>query len=189
LNIFVSLATKKFIHAEAVKWLLKQDVKCVIDIVNSPMPLEHVRNLQVERFLDSASEFFFILDSDCVPPDNILKMLTAFNLPFICVPHPSIKDNETGVMVLDKVGEYQYRQHYPFNKGLQKCDAVGCAGMMIKRDVFSRIEKPYFKFIYNEEGKLVQGEDFYFCDKLKAAGIEVFAYCDLIQTHYLEVPI
>ena len=188
MSVLISLATKKSVHAEVVKWLLLQNAEYTIDIVNSPMPLEHVRNLQVKRFLSSDAEFLFLVDSDCVPKPNTLKQLLDFDLPFISAPHPTIKGNETGVMIMDKVDE-GYRQHRPFDKGLEECDAVGCAGMMIRRDVFEQVEKPYFKFIYDKEGQLVKGEDFYFCDKLKEAGIKIYAYCDIVQTHYVEVPI
>lgn len=187
-KVFISVATKKSIHAEVAKWLIAQDENCIIDIVNSPYPLEHVRNLQVNRFLESGAGFLLLVDSDCVPQPRTVELLKTLNLPFVSAPHPSIINDETGILVMDKTKD-GYVQHRPFDSGLQKCDAVGCAGMMIRKDVFSKIPKPYFKFVYNSEGQLIQGEDFYFCDKLKVAGIEVYAYCDLTQTHYVEVAI
>ncbi len=187
--VLISLTTRTSIHAEVVKWLLKQSNEHGIDILNIAEPLEHARNQQIERFVDSPYDRLFIVDSDCVPPDKAIESLLALDLPFVCVPHPSIKGSEVGVMVLDKVSENGYEQHRPFNKGLQECDAVGCAGMMIHRDVFKKIDKPYFKFVYDEQGYLLKGEDFYFCDKIKEAGIKVYAYCDMVQTHYIEVPV
>lgn len=189
MSVLISVATKKSLHAELVKWLLQQSSENQIDIVNSPMPLEHVRNLQVERFLSGPYEKLFLVDSDCVPHKNAVKVLDELDLPFVSAPHPTIKGSEVGVMVLDRVSENEYIQHRPFDRGLQECDAVGCGGMMIRRDVFQKVVKPYFKFIYDKEGRLVKGEDFYFCEKIKKAGFKVYAYCDMVQTHYVEVAI
>ena len=189
MGTLISLTTRKSIHADVVKWLIKQSNDHGIDIVNTPMPLEHARNLQVERFLSSPYEYLFIVDSDCVPQDNTVEKLMAYQFPFITAPHPTIKGNETGVMVLDSDGNGDYVQHIPFDKGLQECDAVGCAGMLFHRSVFERLDKPYFKFIFNDDGYLVKGEDFYICDKMKQAGIKIYADCNLIQTHNVGVSI
>ena len=152
------------------------------------MPLGHARNQQVLRFLDSPYSYIFILDSDCVPQDNTLEALRALDLPFVTAPHPTQQNGETGVMVLDKKQDGAgYVQHKPWNKGLQKCDAVGCAGMLIHRDVFTAIGQPYFKFIYDKQGLLINGEDFDFCERIKKAGIKVYAYCYMVQTHHVEV--
>jgi hypothetical protein len=153
--------------------------------INDPRPLDHARNLQVKRFLDSDCTHLFTVDSDCVPPTNTIQKLEAFNLPIIASPHPTIIDNEIGLMVVDKVNG-GYRQHQPCT-GLQKCDAVGGSGLLIKREVFEKMKPPYFSFMYDEEGYLSQGEDFYFCQKAKANGYEIYAYCDLVQNHIKEV--
>ena len=188
LSTLVSVITRKSIHAEVVKWMLAQPDHQAIDIINTPKPLVHARNLQVERFLSSPYDRIFLLDSDCVPPLNAVPVLEALDLPFVTVPHPTIQGNECGVMVLDKT-EDGYKQHKPWDRGLQECDAVGCAGMMIHRSVFEKIEQPYFMFIYNKQGQLVNGEDFNFCEKIKEVGIKVYAYCDMVQRHYVEVAV
>lgn len=187
-TVLISLTTRKSIHARVVHWLLQQSNNNPIDIVDTTMPLEHARNLQVERFLQSQCDYLFIVDSDCVPKPDTIEVLLQLDLPFVSAPHPSVIGKEVGVMIVDRV-ENGYVQHIPFDKGLQKCDAVGCAGMFIHREVFDKLEKPYFKFVYNNDGQLIQGEDFYFCEKLQRAGIDVYAYCDMTQTHYVEVPV
>lgn len=189
MSVLISLTTKKHIHAEVAKWLMRHYEAYSIDIVISPNPLEHARNEQVSRFLNTHHDYLFIVDSDCVPAPNTINTLSRLNLPFVAAPHPAIKGNETGVMVLDRVSQNDYIQHTPFNKGLQVCDAVGCAGMMIHREIFEKLDKPYFKFVYDENGFLVKGEDFDFCDRIKELGYKVYVHCDLIQTHYVGVSI
>lgn len=194
MKILISLTTKSHIHAETCKWLLAQDSeKCAIDILNTRSPLEHARNLQVKRFLDSPFDILFIVDSDCVPKKNTIDMILNFDLPILSIPHPAIKENdkgenELGLMVLDSDGKGNYVQNLPL-KDLQKCDAVGCSGLAIKREVFERLEKPYFKFVFDNNGYLSKSEDFYFCDKVKSTGYEIYAWCKEPQNHYVEVVI
>ena len=61
--------------------------------------------------------------------------------------------------------------------------------MLIHRDVFSKIDQPYFKFVYDSQGLLKNGEDFDFCERIQKAGIKVYAYCDMVQTHFIEVAV
>lgn len=191
MDILISITTRKSIHADVARWMLLQQTKgYVIDIVQTPMPLGHARNQQVLRFLDSSYKYMFILDSDCVPQDNTLEALSVLDLPFVTAPHPTQQNGEIGVMVLDKNPDGTgYIQHKPWDKGLQKCDAVGCAGMLIRRGVFEKLDQPYFKFVYDKQGLLMNGEDFDFCERIKKAGVEVYACCDMVQTHHVGVAI
>jgi len=194
-DILISITTRKSIHADVARWMLLQQKKgYVIDIVHTPKPLGHARNQQVLRFLDSPYSYIFILDSDCVPQDKTLEALRTLDLPFVAAPHPFLNPDPgvtgSSVIVMDKKPDGSgYIQHNPWDKGLQKCDAVGCAGMLIRRDVFAKIDQPYFKFVYDKQGLLINGEDFDFCDRIKKAGVEVYAYCDMIQTHHVEVAV
>ena len=190
MSVLVSIATKRNLHAELVKWLLSlAPGEAGIDIVNDPHPLEHVRNLQVKRFLNSPFERLFIVDSDCVPPRDSVKLIQSFDLPILSIPHPANKGDETGYMVLDRSPDGKgYVQHRKLI-GLQECDAVGCSGLAIKREVFIKIGTPHFRFIYNDEGFLSKGEDFDFCGRAKKKGYKIYAYCDQVQRHYVEMVI
>lgn len=188
MKILISIATKRNIHAELVKWLLSlKEGEAAIDIVRCPEPLEHARNLQVKRFLDSPYDCLFIVDSDCVPPVDAIDLIQAFDMPILSIPHPTVIGREMGLMVMWSNGDGQYHQKLPLND-LQKCDAVGCSGLAIKREVFEKMNSPYFKFVY-EDGLLIKGEDFYFCDKAKDLGYGIYAYCKNPQTHYVEIPL
>jgi len=150
------------------------------------LPLEHARNEQVQRFLASKCTHLFLLDSDCVPQDRTIQKLLAYDMPIIAAPHPTRKGDEIGLMVLDRQGE-SYVQHRPLT-GLQGPDVVvGCAGLLIRRDVLEALGP--FRCWYDERGKLVKSEDFDFCDKAHDAGYEVWAQCDLAQQHIVSMVI
>lgn len=185
-KVWVSIPTKGSLRAETVLWILSQpDIG--VDIVQTRLPLEHARNLAVSRFLNGPAEWthFYTLDSDCIPADGTLERLLQHNLPFISSPHACIIEGEKGYMAVDEIEPGRYKQHHPM-RGLQRCDAVGGSGLLVRRDVLERIEPPWFKFEYDGNGLLVGGEDFYFCRKLREAGYLVVADFDVPQQHVVE---
>jgi GT2 family glycosyltransferase len=182
-------------RAETVLWLLQTLSRlgpqaAWLPII-APKPVEHNRNVLVSEFLKTDCTHLFHLDSDNVPHPGTIEKLLSHNLPFVAAPSEAWKPNdagevEHGVLILDYIREEDgYRQHHPFQpgSGLQKCDAVGGAGMMIRRDVLERMQSPWFRMVYDDNGFLVKGEDFEFCDRLRQDGYELYADCDIIQRH------
>ncbi len=200
MNILISVATKGGIHAELAKWLIaraRAHAGVEIDIVNTPLPLQNARNIQVKRFLEwPTADVLFIVDSDCVPPDDAILRIIAHGKAILSIPHPAIKwnpeknVNETGLMVMWRVADgYSQVGRGPFS-GLVECDAVGCSGLAIMKQVFQSMKPPYFEFMNSEDGtEIVLGEDFDFCQRVRALGWKIFADCDAPQTHYVEYPL
>lgn len=175
-------------RAETVSWLLRNLAPNVgIDLVVTPHPLEFARNQQVHRFLESNFTHLFTLDSDCVPPDGCVERLLAYDLPVVVAPHASLINGERGIVALDRAPG-GYRQHQPM-KGLQRCDVVGGSGIMVRRDVLETLGPPWFEFEMDERGLLTRGEDFHFCERLAAAGYEVWVDFDLVQRHMVRVEV
>lgn len=190
-KVCISIPTRHNIHAETVEWLLRTFVQLApnveVQIVNTPHPLEYQRNEQVRRFLASDCTHLFLLDSDCVPRDGTVQRLLAHDLPFVSAPGPTMIGGEVGVLALDRTPE-GYVSHDPLT-GLQRVDAVGCAGMLICRHVLMEMVPPWFTFEMGEGGVLTKGEDFGFCERLKESGVEIVSDCDLIQRHWVLVPL
>jgi GT2 family glycosyltransferase len=190
--VCISIVTKRDIYAGTARWLLRTFVDIApnveVHIIDDPRPLQHARCLQVQRFLASECTHLFLLDSDCVPKFDTIKRLLAHKLPIVSAPHPALKGDEFGFMVLDRNPNGPgYIQHTNLD-GLQGPDVVvGCAGMMIHRDVFKTISTPWFACEYDENGFITKTEDFYFCEKAHASGIGVWADCTLFQRHYINV--
>lgn len=191
--VCISTPTKGQIHIAVADWRLRAFAqlapRVVVQSVVTRKPLCHARGEQVLRFLATDCTHLFLLDSDCIPREQTVQKLLAYDLPIISAPHPSIIRNELGLMVLDCNPDGEgYVQHRPMT-GLQKVDVVGGAGLLIAREVFERLSPPWFLFLYDKRGLLAKSGDFYFCDKARRAGYEVWAQCDLAQTHMSEVPV
>ena len=193
-RVCISIATKGTIRAQTVVWLLQSFTQLAPDvevqIVADSMPLQHARCEQVQRFLASRCTHLFLLDSDCVPQASTIQKLLAYDLDIVAAPHPAIKGKEIGLMVLDRKEDGTgYVQHRPL-EGIQGPDVVvGCAGLLIKRSVFEIVKDPWFTCRYNQQGFITATEDFDFCDRAHAAGIHVWADCDLAQSHLVQLEI
>lgn len=197
-KIGISTVLKGKLEADTARWredtLLRLYPKAVPLWKKTPETLQAARCMQVDDFLASDCTHLFLLDSDCIPQPYTLERLVAYDLPLVAAPHPAIKGDELGVMVLDRdPAGNGYVQHRPFglSAGLQGPNVVvGCAGMLIKREVFETIGQPWFRCVYDEEtGKLLKTEDFDLCDRAHAVGIPVWADCGLRQQHEVSVRI
>ena len=173
-----------------MEWVLRAFVELAPDvevqIVNDPRPLEHARNLQVHRFLASTRcTHLFLLDSDCVPASHTIQRLLAHDRPIISAPHMTEIKGERGPMVVDRRNG-GYVQHWPI-RGLQRVDAVGGSGLLVRRDVLEKTKPPWFQCQYGQDGLLTKGEDFYFCEKMSREGYDIWTDCDLVQKHFKEM--
>lgn len=188
-RVCISCVTKGTLRAETVEWLLQTFVQLapqvVVQIVNDHRPLEHARNIQVHRFLNSICTHMFILDSDCIPQNGTIQRLLTHQLPIVAAPHPTQKGSEIGLMILDRQGD-AYVQHRPWT-GMQSVDAVGTAGMLIERSVFMRFGPPWFHCAYSAAGLLTKSEDFWFCDRVRELDYTILADCSLAQSHMVTV--
>jgi len=74
-----------------------------------------------------------------------------------------------------------------FKPGLVRIDYAGTAAMLISREVFERIEKPWFAFDYShaDAGKW-PGEDMWFCQACRDAGISIYADFSCVSPHLAE---
>lgn len=60
---------------------------------------------------------------------------------------------------------------------LQEAISVATGFMLIDLKVFKDIKEPWFFWKSDENGQVLMGEDYWFCDKAKEAGYKI--YCDL----------
>lgn len=189
-KVLISTPTKENMRVETADWRLREvmrlaampGVSVAVDTVKTRKPLQHARNVQVWSLLSTDCTHLFLLDADCVPQENTIPELLAYNLPIISAPHESEINGERGLMVVDPAPG-GYVQHHPM-VGLQGPNVrVGCGGLLIAREVFEALSPPWFVCEYDGRGELVLSEDFYFCERALFAGYEVWAQCDLWQEH------
>lgn len=72
--------------------------------------------------------------------------------------------------------------------GFHKVDYVGAGFLLVKTEVFAKIESPWFRraLVEKEGCQAETGEDYGFCLQLNKAGIDIWVDCDTRVKHVLE---
>jgi hypothetical protein len=119
------------------------------------------------------SDYVWFIDDDHTFDSNLvmnlLKHQAPIVQPLVLSRHSPFGPVAMGAKAEDREGFYwRIALDNSLQSGLVKCEAVGAAGMLIRRDVIEAVGDPWFE---------THAEDVNFCQKAKAKGFGV--YCDL----------
>jgi len=157
-------------------------------------PVDANRNEMVKSFLEKPdAEILIMIDSDIVPPVDILKMVEHDEpvVSAVCtikkgkVPSPTVMKEEGDSYRQVEISEVLEERDE--DSGLLEVDGVGTGCLLIRRDVLENMQPPAFKFIQNEYGGLKLGEDFYFSRKCKENDINMYVDTTQICSHFKTV--
>lgn len=177
-----------------IRWASIKGVWSNIEIVApiGHIPHDSARNYCLDLFLQSDCTHIFFIDSDVVPPLDALEKLLLAEKPVITGIYPSTwYDNEKKEMSrrnnvfseLKENGELVEAK----GKGVVCVHSAGAGCLLIQRDVIEQdIDSPVFKFEYNSVGMMIVGEDVYFCNKMREAGVYLYAHFDVQCNHVKE---
>jgi len=103
------------------------------------------------------------------------------------VPHPVIvKQREDGQY--RRMALSEFHDEIDEETGLIPVDGVGTGCLLINRRVLEEeVAPPWFRFVYNEDGTLKLGEDFFFGEKLRQSGVDMFVSSEHLCSHYRKV--
>jgi len=65
------------------------------------------------------------------------------------------------------------------NSGLVEMEGLGFGCILMKRNIFEKFRKPYFRLTFDEERGVTHGEDFYFCARARELGYKIWCDIDL----------
>lgn len=135
--------------------------------------------------LDFKGDYIFFIDDDVLPPFDTITKLIQHNKDIVAglyfakqrphFPQIFLRSKKTK-------GRYDSVINYPKNE-LIEVDACGAGCMLIKKEVFEKLKKPYFQYIPRGEKTPRIGEDFYFCEKVKKAGFKIYCDTSIICKH------
>lgn len=135
----------------------------------------------VEEAKKAKATHLLWVDSDQMFPTDTARTLIAHDKDVVACNIavkriPSLPTARKFTPQYPLVGDIVYTK--PESTGLEQIWKIGCGVMLEKMSVFERIEPPYFRFDYNPETKSV-GEDWWHCELLRKAGIEIWIDHDL----------
>lgn len=192
LNVCICVPMRnRYVHNKFVAslmTLLKPGVGQFIDCIGGV--IHESRNLLVEKALELDATHILFIDDDMVfPPEALIKLLEN-DVDIVCglafrkvAPYDPVIfklyeniDGTIDILAIEKI-----------RQGLIAVDAIGSAFVLIKRRVFEKMEKPWYKWgdtsfgIYTKSGGL--GEDISFSLHAKRQGFNVHCDTNLIITH------
>ena len=164
-------------------------VKCLLELVAKGGYEFHIaiaehgytiaenRNWIVVKALNNESDYVLFIDDDMVFPASLLESLWANDKDIVGVAyHPRCATSEklgfldeTHIISLENTTDPKYKDTF-------ECKAVGTGVMLVKIDVFKKMQRPWFDFKYLPTGQCEVGEDWYFCSKAKELDYKI--WCD-----------
>jgi GT2 family glycosyltransferase len=137
------------------------------------------RNKLVNFSMDT--DYLLFLDSDMIPPPDLIERLLEHDKDIVSAMafQRSYPHKPTALRLVKEPADYL---PIKFEEDLQEVDAIGCACLLIKTDVFKKLNHPWFDFSVYKQGQAL-GEDIKFCQKAKEAGYKIFVDTELECGH------
>jgi hypothetical protein len=144
--------------------------------------VDYARNLAVKHFLTTNKTHLLFLDDDTIPEvDGISKLLSSGKLVVGGLYNLQVdtSDRQSTKLAPSAIVDSQ--------RGLQKVDRIATGFLLIRKEVFEKIPRPWFEFEWDKNHDSYLGEDYSFCEKVKKAGFDI--YCDpfAVAKHYKSV--
>lgn len=130
------------------------------------------RNYIVAQAIKNGSTHLLCTDDDMIYPKESLDRLLAHD--------KDIVGGVYNVRSLPKEGVQRevilYKEGIKSEDSIFKCDALGTGFLLIKTDVFREVKQPHFWYKIFDNGMVEMSVDWWFCEKAREKGYEV--WCD-----------
>jgi len=143
------------------------------------------RNQIAKDFMDSDFTHVLMMDSDHIHPPDLVERLARW---VINDPEKKIvsginfrRSAPYDPCVYMEMENGQLAAPLRWDNGIGLADVVGFGCVLISREVFPQLERPYFAYGYAEEGS--QSEDIYFSLQCKQKGIKIWVDTTTTSPH------
>jgi hypothetical protein len=187
LAIWLIQLSYKTIDAEC-PWFFK------IHVPNDYTPVEYARNMCVREFMkDPFYKRLWFVDSDMIPPNNALDLLTyddpivsAMTYIWACEGPDKEGFYQPPRM---KINAFDYRPQTedflsklpaPDNRVFY-CDAVGSACVVIHKSVLEAMPEPWYRTVRDPYGETLRSEDLDFCRRWTMQSEKKVLYVPSVQ--------
>jgi len=153
------------------------------------------RNIMATQLLESNYTHLLMLDVDHVHPTDIIQRLARWVLLMPEVQVVSGMNFRRGEPFDPVAGSYEPDARKrsvmtEWTRGLIKVHESGAASLLVAREVFEKLEPPWFFNIYDEVWRnSYPGEDIGFSRKCRAAGIPIYVDTTTSSPHCTTVTI
>jgi hypothetical protein len=146
------------------------------------------QNHLAREFLKTDADWFWLVNDDQIYDPRTLARLLGHDKDVV-IPLCLEKNPPHRPLIYDapgKDGLHAYRYLRKGDKGLQRVYSSGGGGLLVKRRVFEAIDDPWWdqRMVKNEQGlSQLMSEDMPFCEKVNAAGFEIWCDFDWSAIH------
>ncbi len=132
---------------------------------------------QRERLLEQAkkvnSDYVLWIDSDMMFPSTTAVRLLEHNKDIVACNYTK-RTKPLKTVAYTNLNDWNSWLPMVPQDELVKVEGVGMGCMLMKLDIFEKIQKPYFEFRYKEDTQDYFGEDFILLGKLREQGYDVY---------------
>lgn len=141
--------------------------------------LSEARQNAAKELIEHGCDWIMFVDSDMGFPKNTLERLLSHGEDVVAANCSKRKRPvaPTARRVTDDGDELVWPD--PAVRGLEKVDTVGTGIMLIKAEVFTKIEWPWFNQPWREKTQRFMGEDSFFCWRCHEASASIYIDHDL----------
>lgn len=188
-KVLIGIPTNNGCRQATEVWLLIQAQKSFRVVYGlGPLSVEDARTKVVSTFL-AQPEFTHLLfiDSDVVPPYNVIEKLYNHNLDIVSGNYPIYvhKQIHAAAFGLENKEYFPYSVH---TEGLHEVEAVGLGCVLIKKEVLQEtVKQACFQMRYgmkNGKFQMLDSEDITFSKVARALGFKIHCDFDQICDHY-----
>ncbi len=119
------------------------------------------------------AEYMLWLDSDMAFPATTALRLLAHKKSVVAANYVRRQPPFKGV-AYEKIGDWQNPLPYEIQDDLVEVEGIGMGCMLVKTSILDEISRPYFEFGWTPESNDWLGEDMHFCQKIAAAGHQIY---------------
>lgn len=152
------------------------------EVVSEGYTIAENRNSLAAKSCQNKCTHLLMIDDDMIFPENTLEILLQQDKDLIGVLY-NPRQFSDGYMVNAILDKNKRIKKEDLPKEPFECYGVGFGTVLIKTELFYKIERPWFDWETYETGMIKNGEDFYFCNKAREAGYGIWCEPSLQTGH------
>jgi len=152
-------------------------------------PVDYARNKIIRMFKQYAElTHLFLIDNDIGFPMVVIDKFLSLDVPIASGCYPVIvKGNLKWALAdCDENGHYELIEKLKSKYGPFEVDGGGAGCLFIKREVFDKVEWPWFLWNETPQG-MPMSEDIYFSMKCNQAGYRTTVHPQVLCNHFKQI--
>lgn len=155
-----------------------QECQVEMHLLSNSSLLSAARQNSLDAAIEKNCTHLLMLDDDMVFPGDVVDTFLSRDVDFVAANYVT-KGPDSKPTALGESGK---RVSSLGKNGIEEVGWVGLGCCMLRlTDEVKAIKRPSFEVVWLEETQTYLGEDFFFCEKLRHAGIKLYIDHDVSQ--------